>query len=236
MRAFGEHTILLEWPARIDEETHRNVLRYMNQIGRDYKDWLVDVVPAYHSVALFVDPSKNINDFLVELRSGLTDISEEKKRSHHLISIPVCYDAQFGWDLQELARSKDLSISEIIRLHTAPVYKVYFMGFLPGFPYLGGLDPKLTMQRKSQPRQIVEKGSVGIGGAQTGIYPCQSPGGWHIIGRTPLELFDPEAATPTVINVGDSLKFEAVTMDEYELIKVEMESGTFSWRKEVLND
>lgn len=235
-QVFGERSVLLEWSSGIDLQTHKEVLTYSHHLGAKYSAYLEDVVPTYHSVALFIRPSVNIREFISRLRIEVEHVSEEKKVTKHLISLPVCYDEEFGLDIREMARSKNLTIDQLIALHTAPTYQVYFIGFLPGFPYLGGLDPILSMNRKPRPRAVIEKGSVGIGGSQTGIYPQSSPGGWNIIGRTPLELFEPLAKIPTRINAGDRLKFEAITRDEYELIRVELKTGTFKWRKEEIND
>ena len=226
----------MEWPAGIDLQTHKEVLHVADRIRLGFANYLTDVVPTYHSIGIFVRPSVDLTEFVQKLKGELELVSEEEKSPRHLISLPVCYDPEFGWDLQEMAEAKGMSVDKIIELHTAPIYTVYFIGFLPGFPYLGGLDPKLSMDRKSRPRTVIDKGSVGIGGSQTGIYPRISPGGWNIIGRTPLDLFDPLAESPTMINAGDLLKFEAITRDEYELILVELQSGTFEWRKEAIDD
>ena len=233
---FGEYGILLEWPTGIDLQTHKEVLRCASHIRAKFRIEVADVVPAYHSVGIFVRSAVNLTEFVERLRDELEFNSEEEKTTQHLISLPVCYDTEFGQDLQEMADSKELSVEKIIELHTAPIYTVYFIGFLPGFPYLGGLDHRLSMDRKAKPRPLIEKGSVGIGGSQTGIYPRSSPGGWNIIGKTPLNLFDPQAVVPTMINAGDLLKFDAITRDEYELILVELQSRTFEWRKEVVDD
>lgn len=132
--------------------------------------------------------------------------------THH---IPVCYTPRWAPDLTEFAKHKKLSVSDIIQLHTKPDYLVYFLGFLPGFPYLDGLDERLTLPRKRAPSQKIPAGSVAIGGSQTGIYPQESPGGWHVIGRTPLTIFDPKAAAPSFFSAGDRITFYAITGDEY---------------------
>jgi len=235
-RLFGEHTLLLEWPLKIDMEIHEAVLSYSNHIRGKYEEWLVDVVPTYCSIALFLKPSVGLSEVVARIKNDLADVSEEKKSPRHLISLPVCYDENFGLDLLKMAEAKNLDIQHLIKLHTAPIYTVYFIGFLPGFPYMGGLNPLLAMDRKRKPRPSIPKGSVAIGGSQTGIYPRESPGGWNIIGRTPLDLFDPEARIPTMIKAGDRIRFEAVTLEEYELIGVELEAGTFVWRKEEIHD
>ena len=131
--------------------------------------------------------------------------------------IPVCYGGKFGPDLEEVANHAGLSAEEVILRHTAPDYHVYMLGFRPGFPYLGGLDPAIACPRRATPRQTVEQGSVGIAGAQTGVYPEPSPGGWNLIGRTPLKLFDEKALS--LIHPGDTVRFERIDETEYNAIE-----------------
>jgi inhibitor of KinA len=133
-----------------------------------------------------------------------------------MITIPVCYEKEFALDIEEIATVKNISINELIEIYTSKIYHVYMMGFLPGFAYMGEVDEKLEMPRKQQPRQTVEAGSVGIAGRQTGIYPLASPGGWQIIGRTPLKLFDAEKKEPTLLKAGDKAKFISISKDEFE--------------------
>jgi inhibitor of KinA len=127
----------------------------------------------------------------------------------------VCYAERFALDLEELVQQKHLSKQEIIQLHTSITYRVYMIGFLPGFAYMGEVDEKIAMPRRQQPRTAVPEGSVGIAGAQTGIYPFTSPGGWNIIGRTPLKLFDKDKEEPTFFKPGDEVTFYSITEDEF---------------------
>ena len=135
--------------------------------------------------------------------------------SFRTVSIPVCYEEQYAPDLQQLAIATNTSVEEVIRIHTSKPYKVYMLGFLPGFAYLGELDEKISMPRKPQPHQVVA-GSVGIAGRQTGIYPLASPGGWQIIGRTPLKLFDPGKEDPTLLKTGDMVQFTSISQHAFE--------------------
>jgi inhibitor of KinA len=135
-----------------------------------------------------------------------------------LISIPVCYEKEFAHDLEWIAIQNNISLEEIISLHTAASYHVYMLGFLPGFAYMGLVNDKISVPRKQKP-VTVEAGSVGIAGKQTGIYPLSSPGGWQIVGRTPMKLFDKEKESPTLIKSGDSVQFYSITKDEFEDIK-----------------
>ncbi|WP_405201563.1 5-oxoprolinase subunit PxpB [Dokdonia sp. LLG6352-1] len=134
-----------------------------------------------------------------------------------LHKVPVCYNSQVAPDLEEYASQVNLRVDQVVALHTSPVYPVYFIGFLPGFPYLDGLDSKLHLERKATPSQFIQPGSVAIGGAQTGIYPQRSPGGWHVIGSTPVQLFDINKNPQSLFKAGDSIKFYAITLEEYKV-------------------
>ena len=133
-----------------------------------------------------------------------------------IMNIPVCYDEEFGVDLQRIVEEKKLSKDEVIRLHCGKQYRVFMLGFLPGFPYMGEVDEKIAMPRKSEPKAVAA-GSVAIAGRQTGIYPLASPGGWSVIGRTPLKLFDPEKERPTLLNAGDTVEFYSISKEEFLL-------------------
>lgn len=145
------------------------------------------------------------------------DTITNKKKVHR---IPVCYAPEFAPDLEAYTAQKSLAIPDIIRLHTDPVYPIYFMGFLPGFPYLEGLDTRLYVDRKANPARSIATGSVAIGGKQTGIYTQTSPGGWHVIGRTPLSLFNREEKQPTRFKAGEYIKFYAITVSEFNNLQV----------------
>jgi len=132
------------------------------------------------------------------------------------MEIPVCYEPEFGFDLEHVATHASLDGKEVVHLHSAAEYRVHCVGFTPGFPFLGGLNPKLATPRKDIPRKEIPAGSVGIGGKQTGIYPIKSPGGWNIIGRTPLRLFDPQKDPPALLRAGARVRFRAITREEFE--------------------
>jgi KipI family sensor histidine kinase inhibitor len=141
--------------------------------------------------------------------------------------VPVCYDSKFGIDLEEIAQKKNLTIDEIIKLHTTPKYQVFSIGFLPGFLYLGGLDKRLHIDRKSSPRLEVKKGAVGIGGMQTGIYPKMSPGGWQILGNSPINFFDVSIEKPCFAKAGDFIKFTPISLEEYDTILETVSNGNY---------
>jgi inhibitor of KinA len=152
-----------------------------------------------------------------QLTERLEQPAPQDPVNERILNIPVCYEEEFAMDLQQLAITKNISVDEVIQIHTTRQYKVYMLGFLPGFPYMGEVDEKISMPRKPQPVNI-EAGSVGIAGKQTGIYPLNSPGGWQIIGRTPLRIFDSAGEEPTLLRAGDTVQFYSITKNEFELI------------------
>jgi len=169
-------------------------------------------VPAYSSLAVIYDPT--LIDFGGVKRAVEGVEASAESFEGELVEIPVVYGGEYGPDLEFVAKHSGLSVDEVIEIHSKPVYRVYFLGFLPGFAYLGGMDERIAAPRLERPRLKVPSGSVGIAGKQTGIYPIESPGGWRLIGRTPLRLFNPEKEPPTLLQPGDRVKF--VPVDEYE--------------------
>ena len=188
---------------------------------------VVEVAPAYTTVAIFYDPLKvaaaggpaeNIFGWLEkrirEVISRTASISSESKVSE--VEIPVCYDGEFGFDLDDVAQAAGIDRDQVIDLHSGGHYRVHCLGFIGGFPFLGGLPGKLATPRRESPRKEIPAGSVGIGGKQTGIYPVKSPGGWNIIGRTPWRLFDPHKNPPGLLRTGDRVRFRRINRDEFE--------------------
>ncbi|MAP54931.1 5-oxoprolinase subunit PxpB [Altibacter sp.] len=232
IQRFGMHGVQISFPSEISFEVHRHVLAWQEAVIAGFSEKIVDVVPAYHSLAVFLKEHVNLGAFIDELKD-LSVSETETAISSHCITVPVCYDETFGLDLKELSEAKGISIEHIIQKHTAPTYQVYFLGFLPGFPYLGGLDTQLSHPRKSTSRPKIAKGAVAIGGSQTGIYPMASPGGWNILGRTPLEMFNPQATSPTLVMPGDYIKFRRISMKEFDAIASKLAMGTYSVEKEV---
>lgn len=166
-----------------------------------------EVVPGMNNITVELSPAApDIDSLLGELLERWKE-SQPVERPSRRIDIPVEYGGAAGPDLDAVARHTGLSPSEVVRLHSACEYTVYFLGFLPGFAYLGGMDPRLATPRRREPRIAVPAGSVGIGGAQTGVYPSSSPGGWHVIGRTSLQLFNPAWNSPTLLSAGDTVCF-----------------------------
>ena len=189
------------------DQIHRTTRAIVDVLGPD----LVDIVPAYDTIALF-SPS-SWNDIREKLKRS-PDINLSFEAASKKIEIPICYE--LGLDLEQISKHTGLSTDAVITHHLAGTYRSIFIGFTPGFIYADGLDGALTCRRRTTPRKQIEAGSVGIGGTQTGIYSLNSPGGWNILGRTPMKLFDPAADAPMAVEVGTSFKFKRITRKEFE--------------------
>jgi KipI family sensor histidine kinase inhibitor len=215
------------------EETLDEVLGVFQRLQRAAIPGLIELAPAYTSIAVFFDPiaiaksSGPLNDVFDWLASrirgvvaGGVDPGRKVRARSRNVEIPVCYDLELALDLDDVARHTRLSATEIVDLHSSGEYRVACIGFVPGFTFLAGLPKNLATPRRDVPRKEIPPGSVGIGGAQTGIYPLRSPGGWNLIGRTPLKLFDPTKDPPTLLCPGDRVRFRAITREEFESSKI----------------
>lgn len=238
IRSYGSHALLLDWPEQVDTAILDDMLRMrsiLQKKGFLAPDW--DIVPAYRSMALISNREPIDADVLAHEILALHKTDEEhKKIVRHLWRLPVCYDATFGPDLEEITTTLGLSREELIAQHTGQPYTVYGIGFVPGFMYLGGLPPSLETQRRKAPRLHVEQGSVGLAGKQTGIYPQDSPGGWNIIGNCPIPIFSLVVDPPCFVSVGDQIQFYAISPAEHELRKIEADVGVYNLKKELLDD
>ncbi len=216
----GDAALLIDFGNTISEEVNRKVLRLFHRLKSAPHPGITGITPAYSSLLISYDlltlyghelsPFDQLAQWIEGFTSE-TSFEEDQKR----IFIPVCYNEHFGPDLSSLARRSGLSIDEVIRLHTAPVYRVYMIGFLPGFAYMAGVDEAIAAPRLDSPRQKVAPGSVGIAGRQTGIYPLETPGGWQLIGRTPVTMFRAEDEPPVLLSPGDEVEFYSITEDEF---------------------
>ncbi len=188
---------------------------------------------AYHEV--YIEFKNKILDYTAVEKSLLqlyTSMSPQQDKQATLWHIPVCYDETLAPDLTYFMQIKQMSLEELIHLHTKSLYTVHFIGFLPGFLYLGGMDPALSLARKDTPSQLIKKGSVAIGGHQTGIYPQDSPGGWHSIGYTPISFFDPQKSAPTWAKAGDKVKFYTIKKTELSTLKIQIQAQDFQIQSE----
>ncbi|MBR9914043.1 MAG: 5-oxoprolinase subunit PxpB [Algicola sp.] len=235
-KRFSERAILVSWPTKIDKKILEDLLSFKNYIlNNDIKE-IVYVNNAYNSLLIYYKLTiDNVNDEILRLKDLYSSKKNQIVLSSKLWKIPVCYDEEFGLDLNDIATQNNQSIDDVILWHSTPVYTVFFIGFLPGFLYLGGLDERLFIPRRKTPRARIEKGAVAIGGNQTGIYPNVSPGGWHIIGNTPIELFDVNTSPPCMISAGDCIKFEPVSRDAYEHIKQRINEQSYELKFDLIH-
>jgi len=209
----GDSALLLTFGEGIDPATNDRVHHLAGLLRRGALKGLRGVVPAYTTLAVHFDPLVWEHDALAR-ELGRLEAAPADPAPPRTVVLPVCYGGDWGPDLEEVAAHCGLSSAEVIARHSAGVYRIHFLGFAPGFPYLGGLDPALATPRRDAPRTRVPRGSVGIAGGQTGIYSLDSPGGWRLIGRTPRVLFDPLREDPCLLRAGDQLRFEPV--DRFE--------------------
>ena len=217
LRPVGVSGVLAVLDDSISESTGAQVAALREAIADAHISGVEETIPAYASLLVTYDPFLTDYAALCEtLRMLEKQLSASSVRSGRIVEIPVCYGGAYGEDLPFVARHAGLSEQEVITLHSAQPYRIYMLGFLPGFPYLGGLDERLHTPRLATPRTKIPAGSVGIGGKQTGIYPMESPGGWQLIGRTPLTLFAPGESLPYA--AGDSIRF--VPVDEAEFARI----------------
>jgi inhibitor of KinA len=208
----------VEVKGEVGESTHARVRAVVQLLESDPPDSMVEYIPAFTNVTVIYNALESTyEDFATHLKSQLQTISDAGDATQvRLINIPVCYGGDFGPDLDFVSSQKSLAPDDVIAIHKEPDYLVYMIGFAPGFPYMGGMSERIATGRRNSPRERVPAGSVGIAGRQTGIYSIESPGGWQLIGRTPLRLFRPEQDEPSLLRSGDRVRFKAIDRDEYD--------------------
>lgn len=236
-KTYGKYAILIEWEAIIDEKILNDILLFKEKITENKEGLFIDLIVGYNS--LTIKYKKTLTDFHQEvevLKSIYKSNFKLLKTKSFVWEIPVCYNLEFGIDLEEMSNKSKLSIQEIIQLHSEKIYTVFFIGFLPGFLYLGGLKEQLFFDRKPNPRLEVVKGSVAIGGKQTGIYPLESAGGWNILGKTPINFFDVEKANPCFAKAGDFIKFKPVSLEEFYELEKEIKENKYQLSKALKYD
>ncbi|MDR2753945.1 MAG: 5-oxoprolinase subunit PxpB, partial [Oscillospiraceae bacterium] len=223
----GDCALTVQFGRVISPEVNQQVRALADTLARRPVRGVAECVPAFCSVLVVYDPCKIGYARLVKaLRKRLAALGEGTRRARNVFKIPVLYD---GEDLPFVARHAGLSVEEVIQLHSAPEYLIYMLGFLPGFAYLGGLDPKIHTPRLQNPRTKISAGAVGIGGEQTGIYPLASPGGWQLIGATPVRPYDPEREQPILYAAGDCIQFVPVGADDYQALEEKQARGERIW-------
>jgi inhibitor of KinA len=214
----GDSAVIVEFEERIDAAVNSRVVALARSIQAARLGGILDVVPTFRSVAVYFDPLRTDFDKLSDrLRHAAAGAGAVAATPSAPIRVPVWYGGAFGPDLGEIARFAGVTETEVIALHSAPVYRVFMLGFVLGFAYMGMVDPKIAVPRRSTPRVKVPSGSVGIAGGQTGVYPADTPGGWQIVGRTPLKLFDLSRAEPFLLKAGDHVQFYEISGGEFDI-------------------
>ncbi len=225
-KAMGDKALLIEFDEVISPKINKKVRGLMEGLSKERIEGIQEVVPAYRSLLVYYDP---FTIGFQTLCSKIHEIAKKFDRSKlpepRVFHLPVCYGGEMGPDLPYVAEHNGLTEEEVVKIHASTAYLVYMLGFLPGFPYLGGLSPKLATPRLPEPRIKIPAGSVGIAGNQTGIYPIESPGGWRIIGRTPVELYTPQNDPPVLLAMGDFVKFFPISPEEFQKIRSQVEDG-----------
>jgi inhibitor of KinA len=221
----GDAAVVLEFGQAIDLATHQLIQAFAQVLDQQPFAGLREYVPAFTTLTVYYDPwALRRNEILpydqvVSYLQSLLPAAQAAAASYvpgPLVEIPVCYGGEFGSDLHVVASHAQLAVEEVIALHVAPEYLVHMVGFTPGFPYLGGLDARLATPRRAQPRPLVPAGAVGIAGLQTGVYSLPTPGGWQLVGRTPLRLFDANRDQPSLLRAGDRLRFVPISAAEFQ--------------------
>ncbi len=236
IKSLGDSALVVQLDDEVSKDAHMKVMSFVQAVEGNPFVGFLEAVPTYNNVTIFYNPVQVYNTYRVK-RTVFETVSELAKRyvaqmkrmnreTVRLVEVPVLYGGEYGPDLQYVARINHLDEEDVISIHSSTDYLVYMIGFAPGFPFLGGMDERISSKRKDSPRASVSAGSVGIAGKQTGIYPFESPGGWQIIGRSPMELFLPKENPPTLIQPGDKLRF--VPVDEETYAKVE--KGVSRWQ------
>ena len=200
-----------------DAAAHHRVRAFCGRLEGLAIPGLIEYVPAYTSVTVYYRPAAvGYQELCERISAAMTNLDEQPLPATRIVTLPVCYGGPFGPDIEYVAERAGLSVEQVVELHSHVEYLVSMMGFAPGFPYLSGLPARLATPRLATPRLAVKAGSVGIGGAQTGVYPIQTPAGWRIIGHTTVKLYDPEATNPFLLSPGDHVRFKPVKPEEHD--------------------
>ena len=225
----GDSALVIEFGNEISVDINKKIRKMMDDIKKENIDGIVELVPTYCSLLINYDVLKiDYNTLVEKLKTFLNNNLETAEGEEvTLVEIPTLYNDEVGPDLSYVAEHNKLSQEEVIKIHTGTDYLVYMLGFMPGFTYLGGMSEKIATPRLESPRLQIYPGSVGIAGKQTGMYPSMSPGGWRIIGRTPLKLYNPDSDTPVYISSGDYVRYVSISEEEYNDILKKVENNEY---------
>jgi KipI family sensor histidine kinase inhibitor len=232
--AAGDRALVVEFGDRLDRRLSGAVLRLAAILRREPPRGIVETVPTFRSLMVYYDPLMTSRAELEAAIRGRLGRGEERARAVQLWHVPVCYEDEFAPDLPEVAARLGLSPADVVALHSGTQYHVYMLGFLPGFPYLGDLPEALALPRRADPRLSVPAGSVSIALTLTAIYPYQSPGGWHLIGTTPIRLFDAARPQPALLAPGDAVRFEPIAPARFAAIRAAVATGAYEAAHETI--
>ncbi|MFL7942378.1 5-oxoprolinase subunit PxpB [Priestia megaterium] len=234
----GDSALVITFGDSIQYDIHKQIKTCKDSIELNPFPGFVECVPAFTNLTIFYNPlevvapvgKKQKKEFVSPfevvssiIQRKIENEQTEKELNHRTVSIPVCYGGEYGPDLEYVARHHNLTTEEVISIHSEGKYLAYMIGFAPGFPFLGGLSERIATPRRPSPRTSIPAGSVGIAGMQTGVYPISTPGGWQLIGQTPVKLFLPEQNPPSLLQAGDIVKFEPISKEEYQEMKAKEE-------------
>ncbi len=229
--AVGDSAVNVEFGFEISDAINDRVYAFADVLNERAPGWMRELVPTYRSLLVHYDPYVidfgAVEDFLAEIAGSMTTATRVSTRTTLVYELPTAYGGELGPDLDAVASNAGLSVADVIDIHSSTAYRVFMIGFSPGFPYLGGMDERIATPRLATPRTRVPAGSVGIAEAQTGVYPTASPGGWQLIGRTPVRLFDPERNPPSVLQPGHFVRFVPVEPGRYAEIESEVGAGKY---------
>ena len=226
----GDRALTVEFGNEINEKINAHLMGFINKLKELNIKGIEEMVPSFRAVLIHYNPGVHTYGEMCDiiqhaLSMKISDVNHKKR----VVEVPVCYENGLGPDIEFVAKHAGLTVEEVIKIHSSNPYLIYMLGFQPGFPYLGGLDERIHTPRLEKPRIKLEAGSVGIGGAQTGLYPMESPGGWQIIGLTPVRCYNPSAKEPIPYRAGDYIRFVPISYEEYLRLKEADEKGEYTF-------
>ena len=225
----GDSSLVIELGNEISPKINYDLKKITDYLDTLNHQGIKDLLPTYRSIIVYYNPLEISFDEIkeiVEKNCVISNTKEENVRKE-IVEIPVWYGGELGPDIENIAKHNNLTIEEVIKIHTSGEYLVYMLGFTPGFPYLGGMDKKIATPRLKNPRTKIPAGSVGIAGEQTGVYPIESPGGWQLLGNSPLDFFNPVKEKPFLLKAGEYIKFTSITEEEYNITLEKVKNGTY---------
>jgi inhibitor of KinA len=228
----GDTALSIEFGKEVDPLINARVMAFDEEIQALLKEGrlpgVVETIPSFRAILVSYDPLVTRQAALLGKLKSIPLIDAEARKPTKVWSIPTCYDLEFGLDLVEVGERCDVSVEKVIDLHSQAAFQVYMLGFMPGLGYLGGLPDVLELPRRAEPRIVVPLGAAAIAGKMSVIYPWESPGGWHVLGRTPVPLFNQRAERPVLLSAGDGVQFTSISRDEYNELQAQIANGDFN--------